>query len=93
MMIGFRIRKEGAQMAVDMLGSPADALHPENALRFIDYLLRLAVIADIINAVAYPDPNLWPRRSSNPRSATIPRSTRRRMSAAGLCRPAGVAGL
>src|ERR1700730_5999236 len=30
--IGFRVPKEGAQMAVDMLGVPADAPHPENAL-------------------------------------------------------------
>ncbi|HKM74554.1 MAG TPA: extracellular solute-binding protein, partial [Stellaceae bacterium] len=56
--IGFRVPKQGAQMAVDMLGIPADAPHPENALRFIDYLLRPAVIADITNAVAYPNPNL-----------------------------------
>jgi len=41
-----------------MLGIPADAPHPENALRFIDYLLRPAVIADITNAVSYPNANL-----------------------------------
>ena len=45
-------------MSVDMLGIPADAPHPENALRFIEYLLRPAVIADITNAVWYPNPNL-----------------------------------
>ncbi len=45
-------------MSVDMLGIPADAPHPENALRFIDYLLRPTVIADITNAVWYPNPNL-----------------------------------
>ena len=56
--IDFRVPKEGAMMSVDMLGIPADAPHPENALRFIDYLLRPAVIADITNAVAYPNPNL-----------------------------------
>jgi putrescine transport system substrate-binding protein len=54
----FRIPKEGAQMSIDMLAVPADAPHPGNALRFIDYLLRPAVIADITNAVAYPNPNL-----------------------------------
>jgi putrescine transport system substrate-binding protein len=57
MAIAFRVPKEGAQMAVDMLGIPADAPHPENAIRFIDYLLRPAVIADITNAVSYPNPN------------------------------------
>jgi putrescine transport system substrate-binding protein len=56
--ISFRVPKEGAMMSVDMLGIPADAPHPENALRFIDYLLRPAVIAEITNAVSYPNPNL-----------------------------------
>jgi len=56
--IAFRVPKEGAMMSVDMLGIPAHAPHPENALRFIDYLLRPAVIADITNAVWYPNPNL-----------------------------------
>ena len=56
--IAFRVPKEGAMMSVDMLGIPADAPHPDNALRFIDYLLRPAVIADTTNAVWYPNPNL-----------------------------------
>jgi putrescine transport system substrate-binding protein len=56
--IAFRVPKEGAMMSVDMLGIPADAPHPENALRFIDYLLRPAIIADITDAVWYPNPNL-----------------------------------
>src|ERR1700736_4765467 len=56
--IVFRVPKEGAMMSVDMLGIPVDAPHPENALRFIDYLLRPAVIADITNAVSYPNANL-----------------------------------
>jgi len=45
-------------MSVDMLGVPADAPHPQNAQRFIDYLLRPPVIADITDAVWYPNPNL-----------------------------------
>ena len=56
--VAFRVPKEGAMMSVDMLGIPADAPHPENALRFIDYLLRPAAIADVTNAVWYPNPNL-----------------------------------
>jgi putrescine transport system substrate-binding protein len=56
--ITFRVPKEGAMMSVDMLGVPADAPHPQNAQRFIDYLLRPAVIADITDAVWYPNPNL-----------------------------------
>jgi putrescine transport system substrate-binding protein len=56
--IVFRVPREGAQMSIDMLGIPADAPHPENALRFIDYILRPEVIAAISNAVSYPNPNL-----------------------------------
>ncbi len=56
--IAFLVPKEGAQMSVDMLGIPADAPHPQNALRFIDYLLRPEVIAEISDAVSYPNPNI-----------------------------------
>ena len=53
-------------MSVDMLGIPADAPHPENALRFIDYLLRPEVIADVTDAVWYPNPNLPATALVNP---------------------------
>ena len=56
--IQFRVPREGAQMSIDMLGIPADAPHPDNAHRFIDYILRPEVIAAISNAVSYPNPNL-----------------------------------
>ena len=55
--IAFRVPREGAQMSIDMLGIPADAPHPENAHRFIDYILRPEVIAAVTNAVSYPNPN------------------------------------
>jgi putrescine transport system substrate-binding protein len=54
----FRVPREGAQMAVDMLAIPKDAPHPDNAHAFIAYLLRPEVIAAISNAVSYPNPNL-----------------------------------
>ena len=56
--IAFRVPRQGAQMSIDMLGIPADAPHPENALRFIDYMLRPEVIAAISDAVSYPNANL-----------------------------------
>jgi putrescine transport system substrate-binding protein len=56
--IGYSIAKEGAQLAVDTMAIPADAPHPENALRFIDFILRPEIIAEITNAVGYPNPNL-----------------------------------
>jgi putrescine transport system substrate-binding protein len=55
--IAFRIPREGAQMSIDMLGIPADAPHPDNAHRFINYILRPEIIAAITNAVSYPNPN------------------------------------
>jgi putrescine transport system substrate-binding protein len=55
--IAFRVPREGAQMSIDMLGIPADAPHPDNAHRFIDYILRPEVIAAVSNAVSYPNPN------------------------------------
>jgi putrescine transport system substrate-binding protein len=55
--IAFRVPREGAQMSIDMLGIPIDAPHPDNALRFINYILRPEVIAAISDAVSYPNPN------------------------------------
>ena len=56
--IAFRVPREGAQMSIDMLAIPVDAPHPDNAHRFIDYILRPRVIAAITDAVSYPNPNL-----------------------------------
>jgi putrescine transport system substrate-binding protein len=56
--IDFRVPKEGAQFSIDMLGIPKDAPDPDNALKFIDYILRPEVIAAITDAVSYPSPNL-----------------------------------
>jgi len=70
-------------MSVDMLGIPADAPHSENALRFIDYLLRPEVIAGITDAVGYPNPNLPATALVNPEirndpAVYPPAETRRR---------------
>jgi putrescine transport system substrate-binding protein len=56
--IAFRVPRQGAQMAIDMLAIPRDAPHPGNAHRFINYILRPPVIAAITDAVSYPNPNL-----------------------------------
>jgi len=56
--IAFRVPREGAQMSIDMMGIPKDAPHPDNAHRFIDYILQPRIIAAITNAVSYPNPNL-----------------------------------
>ena len=55
--IRYAIPKEGAMIWVDMMGIPKDAPHPENAHKFIDYILRPEVIAAVTNTVGYPNPN------------------------------------
>jgi putrescine transport system substrate-binding protein len=55
--VEYVIPKEGAPMWFDMLAIPKDAKHPDNAYRFIDYLLRPDVMAGIQNYVAYASGN------------------------------------
>jgi putrescine transport system substrate-binding protein len=55
--IAYSIPREGAMIWIDMMAIPKDAPHPENALKFIDYILRPEVIAAISNTVAYANPN------------------------------------
>lgn len=47
------IPREGAILSIDVMAIPADATHPENAHRMIDFLMRPEVIATITNYVAY----------------------------------------
>jgi putrescine transport system substrate-binding protein len=49
------IPKEGAGMWFDMLAIPKDADHPENAYKFLNFLLRPDIMADITNYVWYPN--------------------------------------
>jgi putrescine transport system substrate-binding protein len=51
------IPKEGAPLWTDLLEIPVDAPHPENAHRFIDYLLEPEVIAEITNTVGQANGN------------------------------------
>ena len=55
--IRYSIPREGALMWFDMLAIPVDARHPENAHRFIDYLLRPDVIAEVSDYVKYANAN------------------------------------
>ena len=72
--------KEFAQLTFDMLAIPADAPHPAEALRFINFLLQPDIMAAITNQVRYPnavpasraliqadiqaDPNVFPDATS-----------------------------
>jgi putrescine transport system substrate-binding protein len=55
--VRFSIPKEGALMWFDTLAIPADAKHPDNAYRFIDYLLRPEVAARNTDFVNYANAN------------------------------------
>jgi putrescine transport system substrate-binding protein len=55
--IAYAIPKEGAMLWIDQMAIPADAPHPENALKWINFILRPEIAADISNAVAYANPN------------------------------------
>jgi putrescine transport system substrate-binding protein len=56
--IAYSIPREGALMWFDMLAIPADSRHADNAHRFIDFILRPEVIAEITEYVKYANPNL-----------------------------------
>jgi len=55
--IVYSIPREGALMWFDTLAIPADAEHPENAHKFIEYLLRPAVAAANSDFVSYANAN------------------------------------
>ena len=54
----YSIPNEGTVIWFDMMGIPADANNVENAHKFIDYILRPEVVAEITNYVWYSNPNL-----------------------------------
>ncbi|HTY51372.1 MAG TPA: extracellular solute-binding protein [Steroidobacteraceae bacterium] len=55
--IGYSIPKEGAVMWMDTAAIPADAPHPDNARRFIDYLMDPKVAAANANAIRFANAN------------------------------------
>ncbi len=56
--IAYRIPKEGAIMWFDFLAIPKDAPHPDNAHKFLNYILRPEIVAKISNEVYYANPNM-----------------------------------
>ena len=56
--VKYVIPKEGAATLFDFLAIPADAPHPDNAMKFINFILEPKVVADITNYVFYANPNL-----------------------------------
>lgn len=56
--IAFTVPKEGALRSFDMLAIPADAPHPEDAHRFINFLLQADTAAGFTEFRKYPTGNL-----------------------------------
>ena len=51
--LAYDMPKEGMPIWLDAMYIPSDAPHPENALKFINFILRPKVIAAITNTTAY----------------------------------------
>ena len=56
--IVYSVPREGAQLWFDMMAVPADAPHPGNALRFINYMLEPQVAASITMATGFATANV-----------------------------------
>lgn len=56
--VGYALPKEGAQVWIDAMAIPADAPHPENAHKFINFVLRPEVVAANSNFIGYANPNV-----------------------------------
>ena len=55
--IDFVVPKEGAMKQQDTLAIPKGAPHPENAHKFINFILEAKVGAEISETIKYPSPN------------------------------------
>ena len=55
--LAFTVPKEGANGTYDALLIPADAPHPRNAHRFLNYMLEPKVIAAVTNEIHYGNDN------------------------------------
>jgi spermidine/putrescine transport system substrate-binding protein len=55
--LNFVVPKEGAMKQSDTLAIPKGAPHPQNALKFINFILDANVGAEISKTIKYPSPN------------------------------------
>jgi putrescine transport system substrate-binding protein len=67
--IGYSVPREGAMVWMDVMAIPADAPHPEAAHRFIDFVLRPEIAADIANTVGFANANAASRDDLDPELA------------------------
>jgi putrescine transport system substrate-binding protein len=89
--VTFVVPQEGAEIGFDMLAIPSDALHKDEALAFINFVLRPEIMARITDSTRYPnavpatralvrpqvleDPNVFPTDAVTQRFFTIGPST------------------
>nr|WP_145551671.1 polyamine ABC transporter substrate-binding protein [Variovorax boronicumulans] len=66
------IPKTGGVLFFDVMVIPADAPHPDNAHKFINYILRPEVHAGLSNKVFYANPNKESRKFIKPEVANNP---------------------
>lgn len=66
------IPKTGGILFFDVMVIPADAPHPNNAHKFIDYMLRPEVSASLTNKVFYANPNKESKKFIKPEVANNP---------------------
>jgi len=63
------VPKSGGLLFFDVMAIPKDAKHPENAHKWIDYIMRPEVHASLTNAVFYANPNKEARKFVKPELA------------------------
>jgi putrescine transport system substrate-binding protein len=66
------VPKTGGLLFFDVMVIPADAAHPGNAHKFIDYIMRPEVDAALTNKVFYANPNKESRKFIKPEIANNP---------------------
>jgi putrescine transport system substrate-binding protein len=66
------IPKTGGVLFFDTMVIPADAPHPDNAHKFINYIMRPEVHASLTNKVFYANPNKESRKFIKPEVASNP---------------------
>jgi len=66
------IPKTGGVLFFDVMVIPADAPHPGNAHKFIDFILRPEVHASLTNKVFYANPNAASKKFVKPEVANNP---------------------
>lgn len=55
--VRYFVPREGGLISADMMSIPVDAPHPQNAEKWMNYLMLPKVIASITNATKYPNGN------------------------------------